>query len=276
MYLRMAKFLNIELSNDTRMSIEEYSSTFNKSLRNIKYFGKSFITGKSNNSVGLAGSVISDMTLVGDLRDLSKEGSKFVVGKEYDKFTLGISALGLALSASQIFTVGSSSPLKIGVSIIKLAKKSGKLTKSFLNIISSKLSKAVNFQALKKIDFTSIQKLRASSAAFVKTINFSYIDKLFIKVNKLRNNTSSMDAVYLLKYVDNEKDLSKVVKLSKKFGKNTKGVIKVLGKRALKTGKIVVKYSILFIAELVSFIISFLLLIFMFISKRIIFKNSST
>ncbi len=214
------------------------------------------------------------MTLVGDLRDLSKEGSKFVVGEEYHKFILGISTLGVGLSVSQVLTAGASTPLKVGASTVKFAKKSGKLTKSFLKLITSKLNKSINFKALKKVDFTSISKLKKLFIIFAKTIDFSHTNKLFEKVSKLKKNTSSIDSISLLKYVDKEKDLNKVVKLSNKFGKNTRGVFKVLGKKVLKAGKVVIKYTSLLIFELFSLVISFFSLIFMFIYKRILFKKS--
>ncbi len=273
MYLNIVDFLNIKLSDNIKIKIKEYNSILNTSLRNTKDFSKSFITGKSENSIGFAGSLASDLTLVGDIRDISKEGKKLVKGEKYDEFILGISVIGLGLSISQVFTAGSTTALKIGASTLKFAKKSGRITKSFAKIISSKLSKSMDFKLLKKLDFTNFSRLRKSFSSFSKTINFTHTSKLFEKINRLRKNTSSFDSISLLKYIDKEKDLTKIVKLSNKFGKNTKGIVKILGKKIFKAGKVTIKYTSLFIFELMSFIISSVLFVLSFFVKISFFKR---
>ena len=57
------------------------------------------------------------------------------------------------------------------------------------------------------------------------------------------------------------------MKISKTYGKNTKAVFKVLGKRILKAGKSVIKYTYLLMAQLISFIISAFVFVFAIVSK---------
>jgi len=77
-----------------------------------------------------------------------------------------------------------------------------------------------------------------------------------------------------MKYIDNEKDLKAVLKLSNKYKKNTKGVLKVLGKSALRGSKFVLKKSAKFIyylyglvASIIGFIVS--LVGFIFTIRRV-------
>ena len=73
-----------------------------------------------------------------------------------------------------------------------------------------------------------------------------------------------------MKYVDNEKDLNKIVKLSTKYNKNTAGVLKILGKGALKSGKIVIKFTNLLIGEIIIFFLSILAFFMLVFSKKLI------
>ena len=261
MYQNLANYLDINLTEATRDEIEKNNDFISKSIRNTKEFGSGFISGKGDSAVGISGSMFADMTVVGDLRDLSKEGTKFIHSEKYDKIVLGVATVGVGLSASQLLSAGSTTPLKVGASVIKVAKKTGKITQSFLNIISSKLAKAVDMKLLKTIDFSSINSIKKIKPTIAKSLKLGEISKLFGNINSVKKNTSLFDTVTLLKYVDKEKDLNKLVKVSSKYKKNTKGVLKVVGKGAFRGVTKVVKYTTLFLIELVLAIISFLFFI---------------
>lgn len=273
MYQNLANFLNIELSSETLEEIEKHNGWFSKSLRNTQDFSHGFVTGDSSNGVAMAGSIASDMTVVGDLRDLSNEGTKFVQGESYDKVVLGVAAVGVGMSVSQLITAGSSTPLKVGASVVKAAKKTGKLSKTFLKFIATKLKKTVDMKRLKNIDYGSISKLRAAAGKVAKSLNLTHVRKLFGNINTIKKNTSLMDTVSIMKYVKKPKDLGKIVKLSEKFKNNTKAVLKVLGKKALNGTVKVIKYTILFIAQIITAVISFFIFIFAFGTKLFIWRT---
>jgi len=267
MYVNLSAYLNIDLSSEIESKIEKYNSFFNKSWRNTKEFSKSFVTGESESTIGLAASTTSDMLVVGDLRDITIEGRKMSSGNSYDKVTLGLASLGVGMTVIQVASAGGGTPLKVGTSILKFARKAGKLTKSFSSLVTSKLTKSIDFNKLGRIDFSKVSKIQEGFKSFSRTIDFSHTKKLFEKVSILKKNTSSLDTVSLLKYVDDQKDLKKMVKLSDKFGKNTKGVLKVLGKGVLKAGTKIIKYTTLLITQLISLFVSIVLFIFSFFSK---------
>jgi len=218
-YEGLAKFLKINLAQTTKDEISKHNDFLSKSLRNTKEFSLGFWNGKGESAMGISGSILSDMTVVGDLRDLSTEGMKLANDEKYDKVVLGVAAVGVGLSISQLLSTGSSTPLKVGASIIKVAKKTGKISKTFLKIISSKLSKAVDMKILKNIDFSSLNSIRKNKFMLRKSLKLKGVKKLFGNINKVKNNTSVFDTVSILKYVDSEKDLAKVVKLSSKYKK---------------------------------------------------------
>jgi len=273
MYHKLADYLDVNLTQATKDEIANHNDFFSKSLRNTKEFSSGFISGKGESAVGVSGSMLSDMTVVGDLRDLSKEGLKFINDEKYDKVVLGVATVGVGLTASQFLSAGSTTPLKIGASVIKVAKKTGKISKPFLNIINSKLIKTVDMKLLKTIDLSTINGIKKIKPTIGKSLKLDNIGKLFGNINKVKKNTSIFDTVTLLKYVDTEKDLKKLVKVSSKYKKNTKGVLKVLGKGVFRGSTKIVKYTTMFMMELVLAIISFMgFVIGAFINLKMIFS----
>jgi hypothetical protein len=74
----------------------------------------------------LVSATVTDFFVVGDLRDLAWEGNKIRQGQEIDEFTVVLSGVGLTLSAVTYATA----PVKGSISVLKLAKKTGKLPHS--------------------------------------------------------------------------------------------------------------------------------------------------
>ncbi len=272
MYKNLAEYLGITLDPETLSSIEKNNDFLSSSWRNAKHFGQGFFSGESEDMAGLSGSIVSDMTVYGDLRDMSKEGSKFANDEPYDKVIFGMAAIGVGLSASQLFSFGSTTPAKVGASIVKAAKKTGKLSKSFIAIVTAKLSKAIDFKKLKQIDYTSVAAVKKETKRISKSLNNSFIRKAFKNINTIKKDTGSYaDTIALLKYVDDPKDLQKVVNVSKKYKKNTKAVFKVLGRgvvRGIVKGSAkLVKWTSLLIAQITSLIISILTFLGAFVVK---------
>lgn len=242
MYQNLAYMLHQKLHPATEALIAEHNGLTEKSLRNAKAFVLGFLSGKSDSMVGMSGSIASDMTLYGDIRDIKVEGTKYNNGEPYDDFILKLSLVGVGLSASQLVTLGSSTPLKIGASVMKLGRKTGTLSQTFLKTVSKKLTKTVDMKLLKNMEF-SLLHLGKTSKTISKSINLTPMKGLFKDVNKVKQYTSLTDTVSLLKYVDTTKDLQKLGKISKTFKGNTKGVMAVLGKSAFKAGKTIVKQT---------------------------------
>lgn len=89
---------------------------------------KGFFTGGSVESYGEAAGFASDLTAVGDVRDLLRESAHWYAGEPVDAFTAGISALGIVLTAAALTPEApAAAPAKAATSILKTAKRAGKL-----------------------------------------------------------------------------------------------------------------------------------------------------
>lgn len=258
-YYDLAKYLNVPLDNKitNSLSISENKDWVDSSLEKGKDIFQGFVFGKTENEEQFYSSMASDFTVVGDARDFFKEGSNYVDDKPYNEMILGLSAIGLGLSASQVLTAGLSTPLKAGSSILKVTAKSGKLSKEFLEVLSQKISKTVDFKALKtEIDFSSLKSMENSFVKMGNAFDFSHIKGIATDLNTIQKNSSMLDTTKLLQYVDSEKDLQKLTQISSKYKKSSKTVMEILGKGILKATKTVIKYSALFIFELLGLIFS--------------------
>jgi hypothetical protein len=273
MYVGLAEMLHVRLLPSTLQRIRENAGFFQESWRQTKAFASGFASGEAGSIAGLSGSVLSDMTLYGDLRDIHTEGSRYLEGKGNDHFVLGISLVGVGLSASQVVSLGGTTGLKVGASLLKVAKKTGKLSKPFLKSLSSTLDQAVDMKALRSL------KLDALLHPKIAAKQISKIKPLLKDISVIKQETSLVDTVDLLKYVDTPKELSKLSKISTKYKKQTKGVMKVTGKRALRLVKGGIKWTAKLLWGIIAAILSATLFLFGLFGKwslyRKIYRNTS-
>ena len=85
------------------------------------------VNGDFDSEAGFACVVATDLTSVGDVRDLVAQGGNYITGQPVNYFTLGIATVGLTLTAATIATGGGMLPLRAGASFLKAANKVGKM-----------------------------------------------------------------------------------------------------------------------------------------------------
>lgn len=104
-------------------------------------FGQGLFKGQSDEAIGQSSALVSDFLVIGDLRDLAKEGWKAWNDEEVDKIVVALSSLGLVATGSQVASlvgtagtggaaapaVAGSTAVKSGITMLKTAKKLGKL-----------------------------------------------------------------------------------------------------------------------------------------------------
>ncbi|MCG8444065.1 MAG: hypothetical protein MI723_19860, partial [Caulobacterales bacterium] len=105
----------------------------------------------------LAGALTADLLFYGDVRDLVVYGCAearshdaapaacelgFLPKPPRDRFVFGLSAVGAALTMGMIATAGATGPADAGVSVLKTAKRGGKMTAGFADTLSKTVAKA--------------------------------------------------------------------------------------------------------------------------------------
>src|SRR5688572_30520811 len=100
----------------------------NSSAHMAETFARGFVTGEPDDVVGLAGTALGDLFVFGDVRDAVREGSRLASGQNADELVLGLACLGMAITAGTYASFGAATPARVGLSIAKAARKTGRLS----------------------------------------------------------------------------------------------------------------------------------------------------
>ena len=106
-------------------------------------FARGLITGVPADGAALAGTAVGDLFVVGDLRDLTREGIHAARGESVDKLVVGLAAAGVAITAGTYATLGVAVPLRAGLTLIKAAVRTGRISVDLTMALGRMLRRAV-------------------------------------------------------------------------------------------------------------------------------------
>lgn len=106
------------------------------------------VTGQADNPTAFAGAVASDLTVVGDVRDLVQQGMAY---PDQDNLTVALAATGVVLTAALTFSGGTSAAGKVGISALKAARRMGRLSKPLERALVRLTADAVDTRALRSL-----------------------------------------------------------------------------------------------------------------------------
>lgn len=241
MYAEIADYIDAPLDSETQARLEAENAFSRRAARNTGSFVTGFVTGEGDDTPAFMGAVASDLTVVGDVRDIGSEGTKLVRGEEYSKMILGLSVVGLAATTATVATGGGGLPARIGVSILKVAKKAGTITAGFTRDVTRVLQEAVNFNklgdTLRAVDLGNPAATRRAVTEYADGVSMAKVTPILDDVAALERTAGPAETVRLMRYVDNTEDLARVSKMSGKLGTKTRGVIELTGKTGLRAFK---------------------------------------
>ncbi|AMM83814.1 hypothetical protein AZF01_05120 [Martelella sp. AD-3] len=195
------------------------------------------LTGRPDSAAGLIGAVATDLTTVGDVRDIIIEGGAYLSGEDYDPFILGISVAGIAITGAVILSAGSATTAKVGTSALKAAGKAGALTAPLRRSFTRLSRQAVNAPALR----TAVPLLkRGNVPAASRALSASLNAKPLLRMQDAAANVGTVmtkqglrAGTDMLKVADTPADLTKFGKLSARVGKRFRAVVFLLGSGAV-------------------------------------------
>ena len=174
--------------------------------------GKGFITGAPDNSLEeLGGSVVSDMLMYGDIRDLAKQGWYKITGKETDPVIASLAALGLL---TEFVDIADWAP-----AALKAFRKVGAMTDSMGKYI---LKMSADILKTKKID--------PAAKAF------------FGNLKNMLNSSGFIRSGRMIKYADNADDIALLAKSAAKNPHAAHLVARAADKRTCEIIKAVNKH----------------------------------
>ncbi len=243
MYSDIADYMGVTIEPGTAERLANEKTLGRTMLRTTGGFFEGFISGQGSDTASFMGAITSDLTVVGDVRDIGSEGTKLVNGEDYSQLVLGLSVVGLAATTATIATGGGALPAKIGVSLIKVAEKAGTLTVRFTRDMARLLGEAVNFEklkgVLKDVNLADTSATRHAVSEYANGVSMARLTPVLDNVAALEQSVGPAESVRLMKYVENGDDLAHVAKMSGKLGTKTRGIVELTGKTSLRAFKTV-------------------------------------
>ncbi|MCP5432514.1 MAG: hypothetical protein H6923_04505 [Alphaproteobacteria bacterium] len=241
MYRDIARDASLTLPPDATDALERAGTFGATAARAGSQVVVGFLTGEAESLAGMTGAVVSDLTVVGDIRDIAQEGSKLVQNEPYNELVLGLSVIGVAATGATIATGGATLPGRVGVTILKVASKANTLTVEFARTLTRLVGNAVELADLKQLlrttKITDSAATRDAIAAYAKSLKGTELVPVLARIDDVQKNVGAVETVRLMRYVKSTDDLDDIAEMSKSLGKNTRGVIEITGKTSLRAFK---------------------------------------
>jgi hypothetical protein len=200
-------------------------------------FATGLVTGKADDLASLSGTVAGDLFVFGDIRDVIREGKNLATGEDTDRLVLGLAAAGIAVTAATYVTLGGAAPVRAGLTLVKDARKVGRLGEGLAKWAGRSAREVVDAPALQRaVADASVlrpgQTLTAVKAA-VRTEKAGGLLRLAKDVGKIGEKAGARGAFDALKVAEGPKDVARAARLATAKGGQTRAIIKILGRGAL-------------------------------------------
>jgi len=169
-------------------------------------FVKGFWSGEPTDLASLAGTAVGDLFVFGYIRDAAREGTHYLLGQPADPWILGLAGVGIAVTAATYASVGLGAPERIGLTLAKVARRTGRLN--------------------------PVLAVRVARDA-VKVEKAGGLVDLVGDVGRIETKAGTQAALDSLKIAEEPRDVSRLARLSAAKGGKTRAIVKLLGRAAI-------------------------------------------
>jgi hypothetical protein len=235
--VELAREKNVPLSDELTQKVASAVAEENSGSHFAKRFAVGLVTGNADDVASLSGTVTGDLFVLGDVRDVVRESKHLVMGEETDRLVLGLATAGLAVTAATYVSLGGATPVRAGLSLVKDARKVGRLGEGLAEWAGRSAREVVDAPALEQAVASSsvlhpASSVRAIKAAF-RADKAGGLIRLGKDVGRITERTGARGALDSLKIAEGPKDVSRAARLAKAEGGKTRAILKILGRGAL-------------------------------------------
>lgn len=196
-FLILARGKGISVSPDTEARVYAALDAHNSATAVVGRFVRGLVTGEGDDGASLSGTLAGDLVVLGDLRDAVREGKRLVMGENADRFVLALAGAGIAVTAATYVSATGAAPLRAGLTLVKDARKAGALKAAF-----------------------RVGKTGA-------------IVRLAKDTGRIGEKIGARGTLDMLRIADGPRDVARAARLAESKGKETRAIIKLLGRGAL-------------------------------------------
>jgi hypothetical protein len=187
-------------------------------------FARGFITGEPDDMAALAGTTIGDLFVFGDIRDALREGTRLAMGQKADELVLGLASAGIAITAAAYVTFGAAAPARAGLTLMKVARKTGSLG----NELAGSLGRMV-----RQAGFSEPAVAARVGRDAVKVERAGGLLNFARDVGRVKKAAGGRAAFDGLKIAKEPGDMTRVARLAEKEGSRTRAILKIAGRGAI-------------------------------------------
>jgi hypothetical protein len=236
-FLDLAREQNIAVDQSLVARVAAANSAKAVAVRTTKSFAEGLITGEPRDAVGFAGTALGDLFVFGDIRDALREGSRLAAGEKADELILGLAGVGLAVTAGTYASLGVGGPARVGISLLKGARKAGRLGEKLSVSLGRSLRRAAELSGLSRMASNAsllhpVAAVRAARDA-VKLDRAGGVLRLFEDTERVQAKAGTRAAMDGLKVAEQPQDMARLARLAEKKGSKTRAILKLGGRAAL-------------------------------------------
>jgi hypothetical protein len=236
-FVELAGEHKIAVTDELAHRVSEAVAEEQSSSHFAKRFATGLVTGDADDVASLSGTVTGDLFVIGDIRDVVRESKHLAMGEDTDRLVLGLATAGLAVTAATYFSAGVATPVRAGLSLVKDARKVGRLGEGLAEWAGRSARDIVDTPALEEAVASSSvlrpgHSVSAITAAF-RAEKAGALVRLAKDVGRVTEKTGTRGALDTLKISEGPKDVARAARLAEAEGGKTRAILKILGRGAL-------------------------------------------
>ena len=236
-FVELARDRNVALPDQLIGRVDDAVREENSTSHFAKRFAVGLVTGAADDVASLSGTMAGDLFVIGDVRDVVREGKHFAMGETTDHLVLGLAAAGLAVTAATYVSVGGAAPARAGLTLVKDARKAGRLGEGLAVWAGRSAREVVDGPMLQNAVATGsmlrpAETARAIKAAF-RAEKAGALVRLGKDVARVTEKAGTRGALETLRVAEGPKDVARAARLAEANGGKTRAILKLFGRGAL-------------------------------------------
>lgn len=236
-FLDLAREQNVPVDPTLVEKVERANTKLAVAARSFGSFARGLVVGEADDVSGFAGTAVGDLFVLGDIRDAVREGARFARGDDADEVVLALAGAGLAVAAGTYAMLGAAAPARVGLTLVKTARKTGRLGGAMAAWINRSLREMVDWTALKgAISARSLAQPAAAARTMREAVRVEKAQPLlrFVgDVGRVQASAGTRAALDGLKLAEGPRDVSKLARLAAAKGGKTRAILKLAGRSAI-------------------------------------------
>lgn len=236
-FVVLARDRNIALPDDLLSRVNDAVKAQSSTSHFAKRFVTGLVTGSADDVASLSGTVAGDLFVIGDVRDVVREGKHLAMGEDTDRLVLGLAAAGLAVTAATYVSVGGAAPVRAGLTLVKDARKVGRLGEGLAVWAGRSAREVVDTPMLRNaVASGSVLRPRETASAIkaaFRAEKAGALVRLGKDVTRVAEKTGTRGAMDTLRIAEGPKDVARAARLAEAQGGKTRAIMKLLGRGAL-------------------------------------------